>query len=494
MAVEAVYQRNPIPYDRSKLTVRHMDMTQIEYPDASFDFIWSCCSIEHVHNFTLLHQVFKEIHRVLKPGGIAALTTEFNPTDLHSYEPNMLFTDAYWLQHWLTKEDCIIQGLELLDSIDLSLSEDARNLPQARRYPDNSIQIYCDDVVLNSVAFFLRKTTDSPVEYVEESWLPEFWRIYLSGCDCRREGSLKEAEGHFKSALNLAGLEQRDRIRTLHYLGNVLAVQAKVDEAKDVAKELLDLCLSSPPLDDQEYPTKPITSLMAIAGFCDNIGFTDEAQKLYQRVVLSKASTMEVVVHSILKQSEYCRNNQDYNQAIIFLNDANQLLQNTGLEPVFTARIQYAYGKCFRALNQTEKALVAYWKLIQGSSTIINHFSLLMIDFIDILLTDGVIEEKTIAIQINGEAIALTTILQHLSRHLEVLTKGSEPRDLIARLYLRTGLLALKLGKQDQDKAIALNYFQSALDVAPADSSVRKRAQTRFDNVSKKQAAAKTTP
>ncbi|NER00338.1 MAG: methyltransferase domain-containing protein [Cyanothece sp. SIO2G6] len=501
MGVEDVYQRNPMPYDRSKLSVRHMDMTQIEYPDESFDFVWSCCSVEHVHNFTLLHQVYQEIHRVLKPGGIAALTTEFNSTDWHSYEPNMLFTDAYWLKHWLEKEDCIIQGLQLLDPIDLSLSDDARNLPHARRDPGHSIQICCDDVVLNSVAFFLRKTADAPTPYVEASWLPEFWQLYLKGCDCRREGQFEQAESLFKSLLDLDTLEKRDRIRTLHYLGNVLAVQNKLDEAKDIAQELLQLCQSDPPLADQDYPVKPIASLMAIASFCDNIGFPDEAQELYRKVILSKASTMDVVIRSFLKQSDYYREKQDYTKALSLLDEATQILQHNAFHQEFNAKIQYAYGKCLRDLNQPEKMMRSYWQLIQGESEILAHFPRLLLDFINNCLTDESGKNNTISIKIGDEIIDLAAILEQVSRHLTYLANSTtESNNLLARLYLCAGVLSLKLQnqgqeqeqKQEQDEASTLQYFEAALKQASFDSPIRSRAQKRIDNILARQARSQS--
>lgn len=156
MAVQEIYERNPFPYERDRLTVQHMDMTQLDYPDASFDFVWSCCAIEHVNNFRDLHRVYQEIHRVLKPGGIAALTTEFNPTDQPSYEPNMLFTDQTWMEIWLTGADPLVRGFEPVDQVDYQLSDRPENQPLPRRHPQGSIQVYCNDVYLNSIAFFTK--------------------------------------------------------------------------------------------------------------------------------------------------------------------------------------------------------------------------------------------------------------------------------------------------------------------------------------------------
>lgn len=46
------------------------DMRAIPFPTDSFDLVWQIGTIEHVHDPTV---VFNEVHRVLKPGGIAIM-------------------------------------------------------------------------------------------------------------------------------------------------------------------------------------------------------------------------------------------------------------------------------------------------------------------------------------------------------------------------------------------------------------------------------------
>lgn len=50
--------------------IRQMDAEKLQFPDASFDFVWSWGVIHHSSN-TL--QILQEIHRVLKPGGSAVI-------------------------------------------------------------------------------------------------------------------------------------------------------------------------------------------------------------------------------------------------------------------------------------------------------------------------------------------------------------------------------------------------------------------------------------
>lgn len=66
----------PFPYQEEHLTVRRMDGTNLEYPDATFDFVFSLSSIEHFGSHVNSHKSVQEIFRVLKPEGISCIATE----------------------------------------------------------------------------------------------------------------------------------------------------------------------------------------------------------------------------------------------------------------------------------------------------------------------------------------------------------------------------------------------------------------------------------
>jgi len=51
--------------------VRCEDLTRLTYPDASFDLVLSSETLEHVPD---LHHALREVHRILKPGGIHIFT------------------------------------------------------------------------------------------------------------------------------------------------------------------------------------------------------------------------------------------------------------------------------------------------------------------------------------------------------------------------------------------------------------------------------------
>jgi SAM-dependent methyltransferase len=64
-------------WDPDRLEVRHMNALELDFPDDSFDAVFSSSSIEHFGGFREIRRSIEEIYRVLRPGGVAALATEF---------------------------------------------------------------------------------------------------------------------------------------------------------------------------------------------------------------------------------------------------------------------------------------------------------------------------------------------------------------------------------------------------------------------------------
>ena len=65
------------PWDPDRLEVRDMNALELDFPDDSFDGVFSSSSIEHFGGFRDIRRSIEEIYRVLRPGGVAALATEF---------------------------------------------------------------------------------------------------------------------------------------------------------------------------------------------------------------------------------------------------------------------------------------------------------------------------------------------------------------------------------------------------------------------------------
>lgn len=86
----------PFPVDDAKLRALRMDMRQLEFPDNSFDFCYSSCSIEHIGDYPDFLRHLQEVHRVLKEGGIYVFTTELHFGDETIKDPNnFVFSPAY---------------------------------------------------------------------------------------------------------------------------------------------------------------------------------------------------------------------------------------------------------------------------------------------------------------------------------------------------------------------------------------------------------------
>jgi SAM-dependent methyltransferase len=67
----------PFSWNPRRLVVQHMDALDLRYEDASFDGVFSSSSIEHFGDFGAVRRSAHEMFRVLKPGGVLALSTEF---------------------------------------------------------------------------------------------------------------------------------------------------------------------------------------------------------------------------------------------------------------------------------------------------------------------------------------------------------------------------------------------------------------------------------
>lgn len=78
--VNKLYKENIVSRETFERNVKYMDLDMNHIPDdiGTFDFCWSSCAIEHVGGLNLSKQFLKNMIKVLKPGGIAVHTTEFN--------------------------------------------------------------------------------------------------------------------------------------------------------------------------------------------------------------------------------------------------------------------------------------------------------------------------------------------------------------------------------------------------------------------------------
>jgi SAM-dependent methyltransferase len=141
----------PFPYRRDHLTFLKMDGRQLAFQDDSFDIAYSLSSIEHFGGMSGAAATIREMGRVLRPGGILALATEYvlgGPAHDETFLPHQI-------------ADLIDQpGLELVQPIDENVY---------RRYEYAAIDLYrnpyqtphmvvrFNDTVFTTVMVFLRK-------------------------------------------------------------------------------------------------------------------------------------------------------------------------------------------------------------------------------------------------------------------------------------------------------------------------------------------------
>jgi len=142
----------PFEYRRENLKFMKMDALDLDFPDESFDAVTCVSSIEHFGGPENYKRAASEIARVLKPGGVAALTTEFSL--------NGSYYTGYFNRETLFKYVIEPSGLKLAEPFRFSINPDyydhVRILPRDReKLPHLLIQL--GKVLFTSISIFLMK-------------------------------------------------------------------------------------------------------------------------------------------------------------------------------------------------------------------------------------------------------------------------------------------------------------------------------------------------
>lgn len=117
-----------------RIIPQHVDMTHIPYPDNTFDGVFSSGSIEHVGtngkpDYQAIAQAAREIGRVVKPGGIISLSTEWKLSGDGWGWANVVLFDEETLMKYIVEPS----GCELVDEPDWNFDgrlEDAVTITQ----------------------------------------------------------------------------------------------------------------------------------------------------------------------------------------------------------------------------------------------------------------------------------------------------------------------------------------------------------------------------
>jgi SAM-dependent methyltransferase len=109
----------PCAWNERRLVVQHMNALDLRYANGSFDGAFCTSSLEHLGEEGEMRQALGELWRVLKPGGIAALSTEFRLRGPPPGLPGTRIFDAAEL------DTLIVQPFawELVEPLDLRISE-----------------------------------------------------------------------------------------------------------------------------------------------------------------------------------------------------------------------------------------------------------------------------------------------------------------------------------------------------------------------------------
>ena len=102
-----------IPHNPRRIVPQHADMLDLPYEDDTFDGAFSSGSIEHVGSYEKVAQAIQEIARVVKPGGVISLSTEWKLSGLGSgWDPNvLLFDPETLLQYIVEPSGCEYEGI-----------------------------------------------------------------------------------------------------------------------------------------------------------------------------------------------------------------------------------------------------------------------------------------------------------------------------------------------------------------------------------------------
>jgi SAM-dependent methyltransferase len=108
-------------WNPERLVVQHMNALDLRFADACFDGIFSSSSIEHFGDHSAIRRAAEEMCRVLRPGGVCSISTEFRLAGPQGFT----FPDTY---AFTVNElaDILVAGLDwdLIGDLDLHLDDE----------------------------------------------------------------------------------------------------------------------------------------------------------------------------------------------------------------------------------------------------------------------------------------------------------------------------------------------------------------------------------
>lgn len=138
---------------------RHVDMNNIPHNVRGFDFLWSCCAIEHLGSIQKGMEFVYNAMECLRPGGIAVHTTDFNVSsdeETIDQHRDVLFRkrDIQAITHRLAADE------HYMDTPDFETgSGEADQLVSQPPYIQDAIhlKLRVDSYVVTSIGFIIQK-------------------------------------------------------------------------------------------------------------------------------------------------------------------------------------------------------------------------------------------------------------------------------------------------------------------------------------------------
>jgi SAM-dependent methyltransferase len=130
----------PSDWNPRRLVLQHMNALDLLYEDESFDGVFSSSSIEHFGDYGALERGMDEIFRILRPGGIAALSTEYRVSGPSPGMPGTLMFDRDEIAQHLIGD----RPWKLVSPLDLTVSDEtvrtAADLPSILEWQSEAIE------------------------------------------------------------------------------------------------------------------------------------------------------------------------------------------------------------------------------------------------------------------------------------------------------------------------------------------------------------------
>ncbi len=112
----------PGQWNPRRMVVQHMNGLDLKFENDSFDAIFSSSSIEHFGGHAEIKRAMQEMYRVLKPGGILSLATEFRLEGPSPGLPGILLFDKKEVEEVIMRS----ASWECLDDLPFSCSSPTR--------------------------------------------------------------------------------------------------------------------------------------------------------------------------------------------------------------------------------------------------------------------------------------------------------------------------------------------------------------------------------